>query len=713
MARNDIEMRITADSRGVAAGLKPMMTSLDQAQAAAEETEAALEGIATTPVRISVNDQAIENARAEISRLRSQIREDLSTNVNADTKEAERRIKDLQRSIRALDAQEPVVDVVVNTTHLERLQTTVLGVQTALTGGGGGAGLVQGLGAASRGLAGVGGSAAAAAGPVGAAAVAMVVAGDAAWHLGQMAADAETQVAQLDALTKGMGEETFGQLQEFAATTPFAIDEVTNATKRLVAAGIELEDIPDTVSDLGEVAAATGVPLEQIATVFAQMVSKGKASYEELQQLAEAGIPVWSILADRLGLTVAEVQKLATEGKLSADAIKLLQESLAETYSGAMQRQAETFNGQMSTLKDNITQTGQAVGAVFLPAMKDAVAILIELTGPALDAARGLADLNNVLEERSGLGIAGVFSPVAGALDLINGGLKDTEDQADATGGAFITSIGEESVASLAKVEDQLAENNKELVDAEQKARELEQAFADAVEAFQGIGTTIRARVDFIISQDDLEDEIRNITKGSKDEKPIQLPAELRLGQIAGLTDAQQELVGALSDWAQLGLEEGARQATIDPNFDAQTFYRDLRKELRPIAIDAGIDPKEVNEFLTDVLGVPQPFEVKPELVGVAEAQAQIDAAFADRTFNVSMNAILSGPLGFGLFDPVAGSRSPTAVDAAARPALAEERREPQRAPRVQVLLDGEEIASHLQRNRAGQAAGIGGRRMP
>lgn len=710
MARNDIEMRITADSRGVAAGLKPMMTSLDQAQAAAQETEAALDSIGTTPVKISVNDQAIENARAEISRLRAQIRQDLSTNVNADTKEAEKRIKDLQRSIKALDAEQPVIDVVVNTTRLDHLQTTVVGIRDAISSGRGG-GLVSGLGAASRGFSAVGGSAAAAAGPVALAGAAMVVAGDAAWNLGQMAADAETQVATLDALTKGMGAETFGQLQEFAAGTPFAIDEITTATQRLVAAGVPLEDLPRMLEDLGETAAATPATIEQIATVFAQMVSKGKASYEELQQLAEQGIPVWSILADKLGLTVAEVQKLATEGKLSADAIKLLQGSLGDTYSGAMARQAATFNGEMSTLKDNISQTGQAVGAVFLPAMKDVLEILIEVTGPALDAAQALATLNTTLEERGGLGIAGILSPLAGALDLINGGLHDTEEQADDTNAA----LGDNFVIdALEDVQDQLAENNKLLEDAEQKARELEQAFADAVEAFKGIGTTIRARVDFIISKDDLEDEIRRITEGSKDEKPVQLPAELRIGQVAGLTDVQQDLVGQLSDFVQLGLEEGARQAAIDPTFDAEEFYRDLRKEIRPLAIEAGIDPKNVNEFLTNVLGVPKPFEVVPELVGIPEAQAAIDAAFADRTFTVTMNQILTGPVGFGMFgDPVSGTRSPTNVEATSRPALAEERREPQRAPRVQVLLDGEEIAAHLQRNRALSAAGIGGRRNP
>lgn len=770
MARNDIEMKITADSRGVAAGLKPMMTSLDQAQAAAEETEAALDSIGTAPVRVNINDEAVERARAEIRRLRDEMREQLRADVTANTKDAERRIKELQRSIRILDAEDPVVnvDVVVETTRLDHVARTITDVRDLV--GGGGTGLIGGLSSAARGFGGVGGAAATAAGPVTIAGAAMVGASIGAWKLGEQAAFAESQVAQLDALTQGMGEETFGELQKWAAATPFAIDDATNATKRLVAAGVELEDIPDTLGDLGEVAAATGVPLEQIATVFSQMVSKGKASYEELQQLAEAGIPVWQTLADRLGLSVAEVQKLATEGKLGADAIDLLRESLADTYSGSMQRQAETFNGRMSTLKDNIDQVGQNVGAVFLPAMKDILAVLELGLDPLLQWSVQLKDLNATMEETSGIGLLDVFSPFAAGLDLINGGMKDNEDQAKETGdameGSFVTD-------AIKKVQDQLKDNKAEIEANEDAARDLAQAFEDAVDAFEGIGANVRARVDFIISEDDLDDELRKITEGSKDAKPVQLPAELKVGQIGGLTDAQQDLVGLLSDRVQLGIEEGARLAQIDPTFDARQFYTDLRKELRPLIIDAGIDPKQVDRFLDDVLGVPAPWKVEPELTGVTVAQQNMLAAFPDVTVPIipeippkgreALEASMGIALGAGedglaavintevagadesrrLLDEVAlpeGQDRTAWIDVKLRrsgdilslpdavgsvlgssderrpgagPGVGPtERREPQRAPRVQVLIDGEEVATHLRR-RGRQVSTAGGRRNP
>ena len=495
--------------------------------------------------------------------------------------------------------------------------------------------------------------------------------------------------------------------------------------------------------------------------MFAQMVSKGKASYEELQQLAEAGVPVWQLLADKLGLTVAEVQKLATEGKLSADAIRLLQESLAQTYQGSMQRQAETFNGQMSTLKDTVSQTGQEVGTIFLPVMKDAVAVLTDIAVPALTAAHAIAEFNNKIEEGGGSLLG--FIPGVTALDLLNGGLDDTGDTAEDTKG-FIADLGEVGTQALADVQAQIEEDNQALADMEKLARDLEDAFQDAVAAFQGIGAGVRARVDFIIDRDDLRDEIHKAIEGTKDEAPVTLPADLKIGQVSGLTDAQQDLTSNLSAYATQGLEEGARQADIahslGQTFDAETFYRNLRKDLRPLVIDAGIDPQNVNQFMDNVLGVPAPWKVQPEVTGIAGAQQALDIAFPPKEVPIDVRIPhqqreameAAGLLGLNetgtvanittnvegadesrrLLDEVAlpeGEDRTAWIDVKLRrsgdilslpPASSagDDRRaqqqEPQRAPRVQVLIDGEEVANHLRRRGTGGPAPAGrGRRMP
>src|SRR3954462_2575139 len=147
--RNDIEMRITADSRGVASGLAPMMKGLQGAQKSAADTETALNEIGAKPIKLSVNDQAVENARVEVARLRAAMAQKLALDPTANTKDAEKRIKDLQRSIKVLDAEDATVDVAVRTTGLQTLTTVVSEVRNGFVGSGG---LIQGLGAARAGI---------------------------------------------------------------------------------------------------------------------------------------------------------------------------------------------------------------------------------------------------------------------------------------------------------------------------------------------------------------------------------------------------------------------------------------------------------------------------------------------------------------------------------------------------------------------------------
>jgi tape measure domain-containing protein len=601
-------LKIKADATDAVRGLKPLQTSLDEVAKDAQVAETALDGL-DGQHKISLNDQAIESARKEITRLRDSMRAQLRMDPTVDTREAQKRIKQLQSSIKTLDREEISIDAKldVDTSALSALHTTVVAVRGDLigsaAGGGAAGGLVGGLSAASRGLQGVGGAAGAAAGPIAGAGVAMVLAGGAAWTLGQNAADAETQIAQLDALTKGMGEETFAALQTWAKDTPFEMGEATEATKKLAAAGVELKAIPDYLNDIGEVASATGVPLSQVATVFAQMESKGKATFEEMQQLAEAGIPVWQVLSEKLGLTTAEVQKLASEGKLGADAIDLLRESLGESFTGSMARQADTFNGKMSTLRDTIDQTGQELGKVFLPSMKDLLTVATALAEPLLDAASAVAEFNAAMEENTGKGLVEGLVPAVGALGFLADHLGDGESAFDDAGDAsdgFVDKV----LTGLNSVED-------EAEDAADAAKEVQEAWEDALDAFRNIGVNVRLKVDFLISQDDFEDSIHEALAGTEDEAGVVLPATLDIKSLEGLDDKQTEVVSSVSGWIEAGLEEGARRAEINPDFNREAWLKNhVYEGAKQLLIEAGVDPEKVGKTLRVVFGLQRPIRV-------------------------------------------------------------------------------------------------------
>tara|TARA_Y100000310_G_scaffold339754_1_gene433444 strand:+ start:86 stop:3967 length:3882 start_codon:yes stop_codon:yes gene_type:complete len=162
-----------------------------------------------------------------------------------------------------------------------------------------------------------------------------------------------------EALT-GSEEEAKNMMEEimqFAKKSPFPTTQIIAATRRLNAFGMSGEESLTTIKNVSEAVAGMGGNAEQIQRVtraMGQMLAKGKLSAEEMtQQLAEAGIQSWDILATHLGKTKAEVMELGKQGKLTGkEFIEAFNAEVPKRYGGSLEKMAETFQGRMSELKD-------------------------------------------------------------------------------------------------------------------------------------------------------------------------------------------------------------------------------------------------------------------------------------------------------------------------------------------------------------------------
>jgi tape measure domain-containing protein len=593
VADQTLNVKLTGDASDLIAATADASRGLEDLKGDIAKVDA--EEIEVTP---QLELSRIRRDAANLNRVLDGIeRRKANPDVGMDLEQLLRDEARVRKQLDALDKREVEItadlDAEPALTGMDRVSQSLGDLSSGFGGG-------LGLGAASKGLDLVGKSGWAAAAGIGGAAIA---AGGASIALGDMAADVETSVTQLDALSQGHGEEMFADLQKWAAETPFAIEDAVGATRRLTAAGVEIQDVNDYLTDLGEVASATGTPLEQIATVFAQMEGKGKATFEEMQQLAEAGLPVWQTLADKMGLSVAEVQDLATQGKLGADAIDLLRESMAETFTGTMAKQAATYNGQMSTFKDSVSQTGQTLGTLFLPMMTDGIEALNDLASGALWAAQKFGDLDEKVKEISpggagifeGLTKGGAIGLTLTAFDKLGIGAEDAGD-ATADGAATAASGIDQLVTSV----------QSGLQDAAAEA----EAYKERVEAAFAGGVDIRTRVNFLISADDLHDAILQATHGAD---AVRLPANLDVKGISGLSAEQKTVVGDLSSFVQQGIEEGARRAEVNPDFDVEAWNARIYAETRELAIKAGIDPTNVDRFLARILGLKPTIDVEAD----------------------------------------------------------------------------------------------------
>lgn len=164
-------------------------------------------------------------------------------------------------------------------------------------------------------------------------------------------------------------------LQQFAASTPFQFEGIAKTGQQLLAFGFTAEELPDKLQKIGDVAAATGAPLERIGQVFGQISVSGKLTGERLNQLQEAGVPIGPALAKSMGVAEQSIRDLVSQGKVSAEDFQKAFASLSEkgglAFEG-MVKQSKTFNGVISTVKDNVSLFAADIGKELLPILKDA-----------------------------------------------------------------------------------------------------------------------------------------------------------------------------------------------------------------------------------------------------------------------------------------------------------------------------------------------------
>lgn len=146
-------------------------------------------------------------------------------------------------------------------------------------------------------------------------------------------------------------------LKTLAAKTPLAMTDLADASKILLAFGSSAEELPDQLKRLGDVAQGDAQALGTMATAFGRVQSNGYASLEEINMMIDQGFNPLQIIAEKTGETMSEVRDRVSAGGVSfeelADALETATSEGGQFFN-AMENQSKTFEGQMSTLKDNV-----------------------------------------------------------------------------------------------------------------------------------------------------------------------------------------------------------------------------------------------------------------------------------------------------------------------------------------------------------------------
>ena len=194
------------------------------------------------------------------------------------------------------------------------------------------------------------------------------------------AADLEKMEVSFISLTGGAKQaaDMMEQLNEFTAKTPFQIEAVATSARQLIASGTKISEVNEQLQFLGDIAATTGQPINEIAAIFAKVNAKGKVELENLNQLAERGIPIFKALSDATGLLPSELGAGAVSVEQFNATLKSFNEEggMAE---GAMQKLSETASGKFSTALDNLKLAGAALAEDLLPIVNKLLDKIVDL----------------------------------------------------------------------------------------------------------------------------------------------------------------------------------------------------------------------------------------------------------------------------------------------------------------------------------------------
>lgn len=193
-------------------------------------------------------------------------------------------------------------------------------------------------------------------------------------------AQIETYLTRLETLT-GSAEkanEVLEQIKKDALKTPFEVSSLTQAESLLLSTGMSAEEARADILALGDAVSASGggnAELQRMAVNLQQIKNVGKASALDIKQFAYAGIDIYGLLADSMGITREEASKMDITYDMLSEALKKAS-SEGGKYYGAMEKQSETYNGAMGNLKESIEVLKGEIAKDLFKALKKIIPVI-------------------------------------------------------------------------------------------------------------------------------------------------------------------------------------------------------------------------------------------------------------------------------------------------------------------------------------------------
>lgn len=138
--------------------------------------------------------------------------------------------------------------------------------------------------------------------------------------------------------------------------TSFGMDEAATTAAGAVAAGVEQgEKLTKYLSITADAAAIAGTSLADMGSIINKVQTGQQAYTDDLNQLADRGLPIYQWLGQEAGVAAGEVKALASEGKISSE---MFLNAIEKNIGGAAAIMGE------SSFKSTIANIGASIGRI-------------------------------------------------------------------------------------------------------------------------------------------------------------------------------------------------------------------------------------------------------------------------------------------------------------------------------------------------------------
>lgn len=158
---------------------------------------------------------------------------------------------------------------------------------------------------------------------------------------------------------KSKADQLIAEIVQFAAKTPFNLDDVATGAKQLLAYGSSADKVVGELSMLGDVASGLQIPIGQLIYLYGTLRTQGRAMTVDIRQFAGRGIPIYEELAKVLGVTKDQVGELVKEGKVGFKEVEQAFKNMTSEggkFANLMENSAGTWPQRLSNIEDTLFQ---------------------------------------------------------------------------------------------------------------------------------------------------------------------------------------------------------------------------------------------------------------------------------------------------------------------------------------------------------------------